>query len=48
MGKIIDGRAIAKSIRNDVAQKVNEFVSQNKVTPKLSVILVGEDPASQV
>ncbi len=44
MTKIIDGKAIAQQLKNDVA----EDVSQSKTTPGLAVILVGDDPASQV
>jgi methylenetetrahydrofolate dehydrogenase (NADP+)/methenyltetrahydrofolate cyclohydrolase len=48
MGQIIDGRAIAKKVRDEVAQGVLRFKNEFGFPPKLSVILVGEDPASQV
>ncbi len=46
--QIIDGKAIAASVRAQVAVKTLEFVARTGVTPCLTVVLVGEDPASQV
>ncbi len=48
MSNIIDGKAIAKSVREDVAKGVEELKKKTGKIPKLSVILVGEDPASKV
>ena len=45
--KIIDGRKIAESIRANLAKEIEELKKQG-VIPGLSVILVGENPASQV
>jgi len=45
--QLIDGNALAKSIRAEVAQRA-QALSARSVTPGLAVILVGEDPASQV
>jgi methylenetetrahydrofolate dehydrogenase (NADP+)/methenyltetrahydrofolate cyclohydrolase len=45
--QLIDGNALAKSIRAEVAQRA-QALSARGVTPGLAVILVGEDPASQV
>jgi methylenetetrahydrofolate dehydrogenase (NADP+)/methenyltetrahydrofolate cyclohydrolase len=42
--RIIDGKAIATSLREELAAEV----AQMGVTPGLAVILVGDDPASQV
>jgi methylenetetrahydrofolate dehydrogenase (NADP+) / methenyltetrahydrofolate cyclohydrolase len=42
--RLIDGNALARSIRADVAARVAAMVSK----PGLAVILVGDDPASQV
>ena len=44
---ILDGRMLSKKIRTDVSKKVS-LLKQEGITPKLVVILVGEDPASQV
>ncbi len=45
--KIIDGTAVAARIRASVADKVVELKAQG-ITPGLTVILVGDDPASAV
>lgn len=45
--KIIDGKAIAEQIQQEVAKEVEELKSKG-ITPGLATILVGEDPASQV
>ena len=46
--QLIDGKAIAQSIRTSVKEKVAERISQGKRAPGLAVILVGNDPASEV
>ena len=46
--RLIDGKAIAESIRKDVARGAAELFSKKGVRPGLAVILVGEDPASQI
>ena len=46
--KIIDGKAIAEAIANDVAKQSAVFLDKTGVKPGLAVILVGEDPASAV
>jgi methylenetetrahydrofolate dehydrogenase (NADP+) / methenyltetrahydrofolate cyclohydrolase len=45
--ELIDGRAIAKKIRADVAERVRKLW-ESAVQPGLAVILVGDDPASAV
>ena len=45
---IIDGKAVAKQVRSAVAERVSERVAQNLRAPGLAVVLVGQDPASQV
>ena len=45
---IIDGKAFAAGLRERVAAKVAALEAQKGVTPGLAVVLVGEDPASQV
>ncbi len=47
-GKIIDGKARAAKLRADVAEIVAGFHKAAGFTPGLAVVLVGEDPASQV
>ena len=46
--QIIDGKGIAKSIREGLAKKVATLQEEGKRTPGLAVILVGKDPASQI
>ena len=48
MGTIIDGNKIAQDIRNEVRQGVLELKASRGIVPGLAVILVGDDPASQV
>ena len=45
--QIIDGKAFAAKVREQVAQEVAALKAKG-VTPGLAVVLVGEDPASQV
>jgi len=46
--QLIDGKAIAASLRQQIAKRVAERHEQGLRTPGLAVILVGSDPASQV
>ena len=44
---IIDGKALAQEIRNDLKLEVQEL-KEKGINPKLAVIMVGEDKASAV
>ncbi|MEM9490842.1 MAG: tetrahydrofolate dehydrogenase/cyclohydrolase catalytic domain-containing protein, partial [Myxococcota bacterium] len=44
---ILDGKALAKAIRQDLAKQVSQLVEAG-VTPGLAVILAGDDPASAI
>lgn len=46
--QLIDGKAVATSIKQSLKQKIDTRVSQGLRQPGLAVVLVGEDPASQV
>jgi len=46
--KILDGKAFAATIRARVATHVVRLKEEQGITPGLAVVLVGEDPASQV
>lgn len=46
--QILDGKAIALELRESIKQEVDRQVEAGNVRPGLAVILVGEDPASQV
>ncbi len=46
--RVIDGKAFAAKIREEVAQHVARLKADHGITPGLAVVLVGEDPASEV
>ena len=46
--QIIDGKAFAASVREKIAGHVARLKADHGVTPGLAVVLVGEDPASEV
>ena len=48
MAKILDGLALAKEIRAEVAAGVGEMQQKHEVTPGLAAVLVGDDPASAI
>ncbi|UCE62671.1 MAG: bifunctional methylenetetrahydrofolate dehydrogenase/methenyltetrahydrofolate cyclohydrolase FolD [Nitrospirota bacterium] len=45
---LIDGKALALSIREQIGKDVAQLAEQANVTPGLAAILVGEDPASAI
>lgn len=45
---VIDGKAFAAQVRGQVAEHVARLTQDHGITPGLAVVLVGEDPASQV
>ena len=45
---IIDGKAFAATVREQVATHVTRLKEEHGITPGLAVVLVGEDPASEV
>ncbi|MEL7463875.1 MAG: bifunctional methylenetetrahydrofolate dehydrogenase/methenyltetrahydrofolate cyclohydrolase FolD [Pseudomonadota bacterium] len=45
---LIDGKAFAATVREKVAAEVAKLKADHGITPGLAVVLVGEDPASQV
>lgn len=46
--KIIDGKAFSAKLLKQIKKQVTELKKKHKITPGLAVVLVGEDPASQV
>src|SRR5687768_15274569 len=46
--KTIDGKAFAEKLRKKIATQVKSLKNKHNIVPGLAVILVGEDPASQV
>ncbi|TCO78161.1 methenyltetrahydrofolate cyclohydrolase /5,10-methylenetetrahydrofolate dehydrogenase (NADP+) [Plasticicumulans lactativorans] len=48
MAEIIDGKAFAAQLRAHIGRRVARLVAEEGFTPGLAVVLVGDDPASQV
>ena len=48
MNKIIDGKAFAEGLRGRIAMQIADLKAKHGFVPGLAVVLVGEDPASQV
>ncbi|MBW2145573.1 MAG: bifunctional methylenetetrahydrofolate dehydrogenase/methenyltetrahydrofolate cyclohydrolase FolD [Deltaproteobacteria bacterium] len=46
--KIIDGKAVAQQMQEEFKSEVRQLQEKEGITPGLTVVLVGEDPASQV
>lgn len=46
--KLIDGKAIAARVRQSVKQRIDERRENNLRIPGLAVVLVGQDPASEI
>lgn len=48
MAKVIDGKRIAAEVRGEIAEQAARLKEKTGVVPGLAVIIVGENPASQV
>ena len=48
VAKRIDGKAFAEDLHGRIAEQVRELKDTHNISPGLAVVLVGEDPASQV
>ncbi len=48
MANLIDGKQISAQIRAELKEQTAEWIKQTGITPKLAVVLVGDNPASQV
>ncbi len=46
--ELLDGKAIANEIKQELGEEVAKFIEDTSVVPCLAAVLVGEDPASQV
>ncbi|MGL9760037.1 MAG: bifunctional methylenetetrahydrofolate dehydrogenase/methenyltetrahydrofolate cyclohydrolase FolD [Symbiopectobacterium sp.] len=46
--KIIDGKTIAQQVKNEVCARVKQRLAEGKRAPGLAVVLVGNNPASQI
>jgi len=45
---IIDGKAIAAAVSQDIADAVKQVTAQHGIEPGLAVVLVGDNPASEI
>ena len=48
MAEIIDGKGFAANLRATIGRQVAALTKEHGLMPGLAVVLVGEDPASQV
>lgn len=48
MTVIMNGKKLAQEVKAELKQRVEELWTSKQIVPRLAVILVGEDPASQV
>lgn len=48
MAVILDGKATSIKVKSEIKERVDAIVASGKRAPCLAVVLVGEDPASQV
>src|SRR4051794_41880387 len=46
--RVIDGTAVARRVREDVARGVEKLVAAGGTAPGLATVLIGDDPASEV
>ena len=46
--KLIDGKELSATIREEIARDVKQLQEQHSVVPGLAAVLVGEDPSSQI
>ena len=46
--KILDGNKVAQEMRAEMAEEIKALKEEHGITPGLAVVLVGDDPASQV
>ena len=46
--KVLDGKALAAKLRQELADEVREFSQEEGITPTLAAVLVGNDPASEI
>jgi methylenetetrahydrofolate dehydrogenase (NADP+)/methenyltetrahydrofolate cyclohydrolase len=46
--RVIDGKAVAVSLREQVGREVSEFAAEHGSPPGLATVLIGDDPASEI
>ncbi len=45
---LLDGKKLAKDIKTEIAEAVQQMINDGQKAPHLAAVLIGEDPASQV
>lgn len=48
MTQLLDGKLVAKHIRQQIADKVSQAINKGKRAPGLAVVMIGDNPASQI
>lgn len=48
MGQIIDGKSVATQLKQRISHAITQGILENKNRPGLAVVLVGDDPASEI
>ncbi|MEX0404505.1 bifunctional methylenetetrahydrofolate dehydrogenase/methenyltetrahydrofolate cyclohydrolase FolD [Aquibium sp. LZ166] len=48
MADVIDGKKVAEEVLASVKQEADKLIAETGITPGIAVVIVGEDPASQV
>ena len=46
--RLIDGKALSAKLKEELRQEVKEYKNKTNIVPKLTAIIVGDDPASQI
>jgi methylenetetrahydrofolate dehydrogenase (NADP+)/methenyltetrahydrofolate cyclohydrolase len=46
--QLLDGKKLSETIRQELAEEVNRFKLSTEITPCLTAVLVGDDPASRI
>ena len=48
VAKLVDGKAVAGDIRDNLKKQIGEFTKNYAISPKFAVIVVGQNPASKI
>ncbi len=48
VAKLVDGKAVAEDIRDNLKKQIGEFTNNYAISPKFAVIVVGQNPASKI
>lgn len=48
MSILLDGKLVSTKIKEDISNKCSSLFNKHKIVPKLAIVIVGDDPASQI